>query len=75
MGAGDEREFYAENYEANLIEGITASMLQEDYKNGGTENETTESGFGKMATIRSSSALVVNTFARWPADPGSLPMG
>ena len=72
VGAGDDREFYAENFEANLVEGITSSLFKEDYKNGGQEMEPQKAAPGKMAAIRSSSALVVNTFARWRADPGSL---
>lgn len=72
VGSGDDREPYAENLEANLVEGITSSMFKEDYKNGGQEMESRKAAPEKMAAIRSSSALVVNTFARWRVDPGSL---
>ncbi len=58
---------YVSESEYNLISGIKMEDFQEDFE-GGSGNEL----YKKFRAAHSSSALAVNTFARWRKKPDSL---
>jgi len=58
---------YVSEPEYNLISGIKMEDFQGDFE-GGSGNEL----YKKFRAAHSSSALAVNTFARWRRDPSSL---
>ncbi len=58
---------YVSKPEYNLVSGIEMKDFQEDFE-GANGNEL----YKKFRAAHSSSALVVNTFARWKKDPTSL---
>ena len=58
---------YLSSLEYNLLPGIELKDFQEDF-NESSGNELNK----KICAVHSSSALVVNTFARWKEEPASL---
>jgi hypothetical protein len=58
---------YVSKSEYNLVPGIEMRDFQEDFE-GGNGNEL----YRKFRAAHSSSALAVNTFARWKKEPSSL---
>lgn len=66
-GYETDEKGYVSTLEQNLLPGVTPEMFQQDLEQG-SGNELQ----GKFLAVHSSSALVVNTFAPFKMEPGTL---
>jgi len=70
---GPRFEAYCATVEDNLLEAVPFTKLRQAFDDGeGKELQADKECPPKMAAVYSSSALVVNTFGPWHADPGQL---